>query len=250
MASYPRFSVVIEGQGVTPSTVRLSDLLTVLGSFQTALMATAGGKQEKHHLCLVDVSKGSLALVLEGDIAITNAASRLAAAIESRSGKSLPQPAVASIRELHKRAKSRDWSITMMNGNFRSTMRPEVPVFADPLVSGATTIFGTVMTVGGVKPTAKIVLADSRHITAEVASKEVAQKLAPSLYQKVELHGDAWWYSSSMELSRFKINSIGDFSYKSGDPTRAFGDLRSEFGSVWDNVDPDDFVRQQREESA
>jgi len=248
MADYRRFSLIVDGHNVDPSSVRLSDLLGILGNLHTALMATAGGKKEQHHLSLVDVAKGSLTLVLEADSAVTAAAQRVATAIQNRSGEGLPQPAVASVRDLQRRLRLHDWNVTLANGNFHSTIKSDVPVFADPLVHGHTIIFGTVTKVGGIRPTASIVLLNSKHFTAELATKEIAQRLAPSLYKPVELHGDAWWYSSTMELNRFRVSSIGDFDHQASEPMRAFSELKERFGSVWDSIDPDEFVRQQREE--
>lgn len=250
MSQYRRFSLVVEGSDVDPSTVRLSDLLGILSSIQTALMSTAGGKKEEHHLSLIDVEKGSLTLILEADIIVTNAAKRVSAAIESRSSEGLPQPAVASVRDLQKRIKPHRWNVTLLNGDFRSTIRADVPVFADPLIRGATTIFGTVSKVGGIRPTASIILPNSKHFTAELESRDIAQKLAPSLYKEVELQGDAWWYSSTMELSRFRVNGVSASGHKFSDPLRSFSELKEKIGGVWDSIDPDDFVRQQREETA
>ncbi len=248
MTNPQRFSLVVDGSDVDPTTVRLSDLLGILSSIQTALMATAGGKKKQHHLSLVDVKKGSLKLVLEADSAITAAAKRVATAIQTRSSEGLPQPAVASVRDLQKRIKPHHWNVTLINSDFHSTIAYDSPVFADPLVRGRTTIFGSVTKVGGLRPTARVLLSGSKLFTAEIVSKEIAQALARSLYEQVELHGDAWWYSSTMELTRFRVDSIGEFDPNASDPLLAFSKLSEKYGGVWDSVDPDDFVRQQREE--
>lgn len=249
MATSRRFSLVVEGSDVDPSTVRLSDLLAILSNIQTALMSTAGGKKEEHHLSLIDVEKGSLTLVLEADAMVAIAAKKVSDAIQSRSGAGLPQPAVASVRDLQKRIKPHHWNVTLLNGDFRSTIMADVPVFSDPLIRGSSTIFGTISKVGGIRPTASVLLPNSKHFTVELGSKEIAQKLAPALYREVELQGDAWWYSSTMELNRFRVSGVGYSGRKTSDPLLSFAELKDKIGGVWDSIDPDDFVRQQREET-
>jgi len=78
------------------------------------------------------------------------------------------------------------------------------------LVSGNTSITGTVQRVGGATEVrcALRIPTQSRLLFCRVESKEVARKLGDALYQRVVAHGAARWLRHSMRLYSFKVQDI------------------------------------------
>lgn len=253
VAAEKHLALSIGGEGVTPRAIRLRDLIELLSDLERALMATAGASAK---LRKIDPDEFSISLVgLEAQLAqlhlstsnrIQAAANRISEAIDKKSSIELPQVAAESITEMHRRASLRKWSITINNGSFSSTMTPTAPVFSDALITGTTSILGTVFSVGGRRPTAKIDIEGGGTITASV-DRATAKLLAGMLYRTVVLEGEAAWYAKSLELRRFKVRSVGKFDDERANAHDAFAELRRISGDTWEGVDPDRFVRDQRE---
>lgn len=250
MADMTHLAFTISGGGAQPSGVRLRDLLVILAEFETAVIATArhmGSADDEAFLSLTTIKSGSAVYDMVASPQSQKAAGRIATAINHRNSESLPQQAVHSLGEIHKRAIKMGRSFVINNSQFTSVIEPSIPLFSDALIQGATSIFGYLNAIGGTRPTAKIKLADDRHITAEVATLALAQELAQHLYHDIELEGDAWWHAGTMELRRFRIRKVGTFDDSIG-AEQAFSELAEVSPGLWDSVDPDEYIGEQRSE--
>jgi hypothetical protein len=250
--SQPHLAFSISGSEATPTTVSLRDLLFLLAEFETAIVATAKQVENEEpdaFISLAQIRQGSAVYDLSTNQTAQTAAARIAEAIKTRNSEGIPQQAVDSLNEMHKRAGKRAWALTINNGSFSSTIQPAIPLFADSLIHGSTTILGYLNRVGGTRPTAKLKLPDGRNFTAEVPSQEFAKQLAHWLYKTVILEGEAWWHANSMDLRGFRIRSIGRYDDSPAASEDAISALRSIAPGLWDDVDPDEYIRAQRSTS-
>lgn len=250
MPDKSHLAFTINENGARPDRIRLRDLLFFLEKLESAIASTAeymGQDKGSIDVSLTVVREGSAIYDMSANGGAVDAAERISYAIVNRSSEGLPQSAVHSLTEMQKRAFKLGHSLGLNNGRFSAEIVPSVPLFSDALVNGSTTLYAYLNAVGGVQPTAKLVLPGDKRFTAEVPTKEFAQVLVQSLYSYVTLEGEAWWHASSMELRRFRIRRIGEYEHSLANPTDAFAALRELSAGVWDDVDPDSYVREQRD---
>lgn len=247
--------VTIDGVDVRPDTVPLSDLLDVLNKFNAALSATArhaGMAPTDIHISLIGVQSGSDTLVLSTDAQTHGHAQRIIEAIEESDAGQLPPEAERSLRDLWKKAATREWDIGIqrLNGSSQAaTIRSSRPLFQQARAKGATAFVVRVIRVGGEgKPTATVLLADGQKLTASVASPELAEHLGSLLYKHVEVRGDAVWDTTDWSVREFTIREVGEYTEETSNPVAALDNLAKASQGFWDTVDPTVFIREQRSE--
>lgn len=115
------------------------------------------------------------------------------------------------------------------------------------LLSGETTIAGTVGRVGGVTgmKCALRVHGRTRLLYCNVRNKCLVRRLGQCLYEEILATGTAVWIHRSWRVHRFTIN---DFSQPGlGDSVDAIENLRAAGLSAWDNIDnPEAFISELR----
>ncbi len=243
--------VEISGPGAQVQCIRLRDLIEILSDLERALVSTANPGHDPASdvkISLVRMERKLARWHLRGSMRVRNAAEKIATAIEAQTAQILPQPATEHIRDMHRRAVKRGWSITFGNATFSTKIEPDREIFADPVIKGTTTVFGKLMGVGGRRPRAKIELPNAKLFTADVGDVELAKQLGNMLYKFVSLNGDARWYTKSLELSHFRIREIGAFNETRANPRTAFDALRLIAPGTWDDIDPDRYIRDLRDD--
>lgn len=248
------FGITIDGQGVSPSSIRLRDLYELMHAFETAVAVTAAQKQGARadaSLRLVDIAAGSaryrVALSPEGYAA----ALLCAAAIASRDLSGLPEKARDSILLIKTKTRTKGWVVRTVgdNGMPAAEITPQTEFTTDAIVSGATSISGWLIRVGGTpRPTALLRLPDNRRLTATIASEELAVKLGPLLYRFISVDGEARWSSADWSLIDFKITALAEYDSE-GSLTATLDELATISEGYWDDIDPDDYIASLRSEA-
>ncbi|MCH8044424.1 MAG: hypothetical protein IID44_11965 [Planctomycetes bacterium] len=235
-----KITVSIDGPGVSPATVSLSDLFEVLGAFQAALNITAGGITS---ISLVDIVDGSDTLILDVDHKTKLAADTVIDAIESEDDSKLKPGARAHIRKIWKRTQTRQWdfvSLSAQNGastNKVAKITPSHEPFSVPVSSGSTSLMAYVTHIGGEpRATVKFNLSDRKGFTAEVKSTSLAEEIP--LYKYVQLQGKATWDTRNWSLLNFVVHGLGPYEHTGADPRGALDRLSGLSGGSWDAVDP------------
>jgi hypothetical protein len=113
------------------------------------------------------------------------------------------------------------------------------------LVSGDTSITGTVERVGGATDTRCALRVDFQPnlLYCGVATKEVARKLGERLYQSVVVTGTAHWLRGNWRVMRFRINEM--YQPIATNLLEAVQEIRKAGGSGWDKIgNPAKFLRE------
>lgn len=247
------FEISIEGLGVSPETIRLRDLFDVLHAFEAAVVFTAGqwlGDSEAAELHLVGVRSGSTTCSVAVAPQGYAAAVLCADAIRKGDLSQLPAKARKGLSDVSTKARTRNWTIQFFgNGEVPgAVIAPDTIFIADATIAGRSSLSGKLERIGGsASPTANFLLAENRRFTADVASQELAARLAPLLYHFVSVEGEAKWSSADLALVEFKITSISNYDENS-DIAETLDELAKISGSCWDEIDPDEYIAGLRSE--
>lgn len=247
------FEISIEGQDVSPETVRLRDLFDILHAFETAVVLTAsqrtseGGTAELH---LVGIKAGSATCSISVAPPGLAAAILCAEAIRKQDLSTLPAKARNGLLEISTKARRRNWTIRLFDAGsaLGATISPETAFVEDATIAGVSSLSGKLERIGGsATPTANFLLADGRRFTADVASQELAAQLAPLLYHFVSVDGEAKWSSFDMALVDFRITGIGSYEEDSN-VLETLGEMAKISAGFWDEIDPDEYIADLRSE--
>ncbi len=240
----------IEGEGVTPRTLRLSDLIAFLEKVEKAIVSIIKSKvvdedikDEDIIISLIGIEESSVALKIDSpDQEIFHKAyDEFTSSIVDRDFKRLPANAEKNIREIIKLARRRNWRVEFYRDrNLPSAViTPQTELFTiEETWSGETTLYGQVERVGGREPKVRVRLIDGETITIDT-NIEIAKELGRKLYSEVALEGEAIWNKLG-QIVHFKINRIVPFEDKG--VLNAFKELQTIAGSFWEGVNPEEEI--------
>lgn len=254
------FDFVIEGEGVSPSTVALRDLVEILSQFQDVVTITATQKAndgtDDMQLHLVRIGEGSDRLTLLAGDRMYDASAKVTKAIATNKFDDIPLPAQDGLRKLSRRARAKNWSFRVSphsNGApkrrkmVEAAITPESEFLLPTEITGGTALLVKIDRIGGESsPTAWVILPNGDKLTAELKNKEMAQQLKARLFKFAVLEGNAVWDYESWKIERFKVERIGE--YEDTSPREAFERLSEAAGNRWENIDPEEFVTELRGE--
>lgn len=258
------FQLKIIGADVTPATVDIGDLAEVLAAVRGAVVAIAenAGKDESEvELGLVGIAEGSNLLTLVGSPVSLRSTQELTTALASGTVDTLPKKSHPHLRKLWKLTFDNGWDECCFEGNGShigsGAIQSSVELFPDKTqYRGCTTLYGECLKAGGeTKRSALLRLLDGSRITVRLKTKELAQALGQRLYQTVGLSGEGFWTVSENKLVAFRADSLASYTdrdCKDNQRTvlQALSALARAAGNRWENVDPDEFVHEQRREQA
>ena len=117
------------------------------------------------------------------------------------------------------------------------------------LLSGATTVVGTVERTGGATSMRCLLRVPGRRhlLYCTVESKDLVRRLGQHLYEQIAATGAATWIHRTWRIYQFTIR---DFTQPQlGDPSEALGQLHNAGLKAWDRIsDPGGFIRELRRE--
>ena len=247
----PTFQFKIQGDGVTPESVRLRDLVETLQLVEAAIAETARGMGESDiealNLSLVGITNGSADCTVAASPAMIRAASVVTRSLERNEFTTLPMRAQTSLRKLWKKSDNKGWDFSFApidNDVTFAQILHDREILRPGQIAGRTTLYGKCMDVGGKKPTAKLNLLSGETLTVELSSEEMAKQLGARLYEVVGLEGEAKWGADDWKLERFIVDRITE--YAETHAADAFSRLAQLAGNTWDDVDPVAYVQDLR----
>lgn len=256
---HPEIRIKVEGQGVSPETVQWVDSREIINGFYSAVLATAGASgipRSDVQFAVSDIERGRRTAKKGGvevieittDPATHTASQPLIEAISSRDDSRIVFEAREGLERAHRPLRKWSWQATVSrNGSpdTRAVMLPTAPLFDPPrnVLRGNSSLLVQVVSVGGVKPTAKLRLANGHLIIAPVASRVLAAELATKLYKTIQVHGEIVWDIATKGIRHVRVTGVGNYIREEADPISALKDLHKLSGGYWDTVSPDEFLK-------
>lgn len=254
------FLLRIVGEDVSPQSVDVDDLTDVIRGFRGAIASIAGEDGHRVFLGLVNVAataSDSETLTLSGSPETLASAQELVRSLASDTTHKLPEKARICLRNIWKSTFRRGWDACEFSGNGsaigNAAILREKELFPIPgTYRGTTTLYGRCIRAGGERrKTATLKLTNGETLTITLKTTKLAKQLGERLYQVVGLKGEAIWQSSDRSLSDFRADTLTDYTdrdtpLRERSVVEAFDALVIAAGNRWDNVNPDEFVREQR----
>lgn len=255
------FQLKIEGEDVTPYTVDIGDLADVLRALRGIVTAISRDIENEPDdiLSLVAIGDGSDKLVLCGSPSTLHATRILTKALATNTTHRLPKPCHAHLRNLWKSTFDNGWDACRFVGNIstigQGAILRSVELFPDALqYRGSTIVYGDCVRVGGEgRKTAQLKLLDGTTLYIKLKTKQLAQEIGKRLYQTVGLSGEAFWAVETNALLEFRADFLTEYSDRNVDGTQrsivqSLESLAKAAGNRWTDIDPDEFIEEQRRE--
>ncbi len=182
---------------------------------------------------------------------------KLSEAIQKADFAELPAKSVEGLREIRTIARKYRARAEFWQGDGRrahlATITPHtsIPIRAPepPHVQEYTTLYGTVLRVGGDRPPrAQVQFLSGQKLQCRITQRDelrVARALGQRLYETVGLRGQARWHAASGEILDFRIDEI--FDAQSATSENVLQTLRQRLGAHYQRVeDIDRFVAEMR----
>ena len=245
-------AIKFSGNEITPQQVQATDLADVIRLYEDALAALVIQenpkiKREQIVLGLSQVETGSAVYAFEANVEgltlpaiedLTKALNTLELAAFPYAVEKLFNRVRTFTKKYHCRAEVSSREITAY---ITEDSRAVLPA----KLTGTTTIYGVLDRVGGIEPRVRIKPLKGAHIHCDV-TREQARELSPRIYELMGLKGTAVWNYGRSEITRFKVDKV--LPYRAKPAAKAFEELSEEFGAAFDNIDPEQFVREIRGE--
>lgn len=236
-----------DGNNVSPSTVKPSEIAKLIIDFEKALLSTISASHPEINtdallFSFVEVDDKSLDLKFipligaAKDVVIAAYLS-IAVSIKDNNFKKLSVNTIIALKDITKFSKKYKCS-GYLNHNYVNvatfTHDTEINLEKASVITGETTIYGKVIDVGGENPNVHFKINNDYTVIIDV-KEEIAKQLAPKLFEEVGLKGTAKWDAISYQVTEFKIIDIIEYEPKTLKKT--FNDLRNSLGKYWDGVD-------------
>lgn len=256
------FLLRIIGDKVSLHSVDVEELFSLIRGFRGALAAYAASdrKEDDVFLALVglsDSTNNTDTLTLAGSPESLNYATKLVAALSSNRLDWIPERSRQHLKNVWDTIFSNGWDACEFEGNGshigHAVIRSERELFPAPLtLRGGTVLYGSCIRAGGEsRRTAQLRLLDGSLITIRLKTQDLAKRLGERLYQTVGLRGEAIWSGPNRELAKFRADELTPYTDRDTPEHKrsiveSFEALAKAAGNRWDNVDPDEFIAEQR----
>lgn len=261
MADNAVIEVTINGENALPDNIRVKDLAEIMLSVESMILAVIEQDhpeiaREQIVVGLTNIRRGSTGLqfsVTPSNLALP-AYVKVANSIHSGDYKPVPVTIIKPAKVIQDLAIKRGYQVDLgtLNGKREviATIAADTVIEPTQLVSGATTIYGELIRVGGTTPKVFLRLPDGRGLNCAFIGKKkvqrnVARELAPRIYSWVGLQGVAKWSAQDYILKEFSIESITE--YQDVSIVSAMSELSKLVGRFFNPIDDvDRFVAEQR----
>lgn len=254
-------SVKLLGSGVSPETVRATELARLIVNIEKAITEMAIARSEiipekiagfaDVSLVKIEHESESLAFALAADVVPSTAAMLEKASSHDYYG--LPKGTHEALFDIFKQASESHWAVSIEEDtalDFRGLTISELDPVPEPKVrttKGQTTIYGRLIRVGGLSPRAKIMLPDDTPLYVDL-TESLAKELESRkrLYNQIGLEGIATWNIDNWKILTFKVMRVTDYRPDEMNLVQAFEALADVAQGRWEGVDPVRFVNEQR----
>ncbi len=256
-----RLLIKLSGAGVSPETVRASDLADFLSRFEKAVLETVLSKEgitpetleQEVTFSLIAIEAGSEVLTFALMREVFPGVSLISQAIANHDYSGIPVTAHQALHEISNQATKKNWSVVFVadqNHRIQEAVISEVDPVPPPKIvtaQGDTTIYGRLIRVGGVRPRAMITLPDEGYLYIDL-TESMAVELASKerLYKDVGIEGTATWRVDTWEIVEFKAKRITVYQPHETNLVKTFEALAEAAGDRWEGVDVDRFIAELR----
>lgn len=238
MSEEYRFEVNVSGDGITPESLTIKDIVNVLVSVEKIVDAVVSHNrpdlviEKQNMLRLSSLTEGSLNFAYSTPYKETGPAlKKVGDVAEEGDSTHLPTDARIPVLELLKFSKDHHSNIEFREVSKArprlALLTPETVISAPPesaLIAGKTTLYGELRRIGGDQPKAHIRLFTDGNIHGcDVSTPELAREIAQHLYKTIGVRGSAKWEVETMKLHSFCIEELTP--YRQTTLTEAFDSL-------------------------
>ncbi|GAK50692.1 hypothetical protein U14_01925 [Candidatus Moduliflexus flocculans] len=241
----------LTGSEIRPGSVRSSDIAEIIKSVEEMISAvvirdTPGLKKENVIIGLTNIQPGSIGLQFLPNLPdqAFSAASLITQSLNERDFSSIPNVSLKGLYALASFTKKHHChaEILTQNGTKKllAVITPDTEIFYLSPIVGQTTMYGTVMRVGGIEPRIMLRTINNQTVYCDT-NFLLAKQLAEHLYAQVCVTGTAKWTPDTLELEEFQIEEIIDYQETSA--VEAFQELSQLLSSQFENIaDVESFV--------
>lgn len=252
MATKSLIEIKIMGENITPDKISSRDVGELIAAIETMVAVIVardnpalGIDERDVTVGLADIEYGSLTTLFQSqyEVEVLDAIHQVATSINASDYNNTPTKVIESVETVRKIARkySTDIEFWERNGqriqlttvNANTKIDVKIPTF-----SGKTTLYGTLIRVGGESPPrAGIRLITGNYVTCNITEREnlrIARQLGERLYTEVGIYGTARWDLRDMSLDHFLIEQLTEYSRKSVD--EALESLSIVAGKYYDRV--------------
>ncbi|MDD5302414.1 MAG: hypothetical protein PHS14_04820 [Elusimicrobia bacterium] len=248
------FRFRLSGQGISPETVEVSELIEILEAVRdavTSLMPTYEPETKNGAVfSLVEITKESLGFVFKSSVPkeAEKAVRAVTRAIKSGNLGHIPAGSARGISRIASVTKRKRATASFMPARRQTVLAEVTPgsVFTQALeIDGATaTLYGKVEKVGGATPKVTLRLSKEDMLFSCDASEEIAKDLGKRLYEWVGVEGSVTWRSSDLAAASFRIAKI--LPYREENLSEGFRELAALIGPTWANLNVMDTLEEIR----
>lgn len=235
----------LTGENVAPGAVRsreLADIITATEDMIASVVVRDDPTLKKDEVIvgLLRVAEGSLSLQFATPLGapVLLATDEIATSVRDNDYEKLPRSSVQSLRTISSfsRRYNCDLELNRLDGDRKqlAVITPETRIEPIPLVAGSSTIYGEVISVGGVEPAARIRLPSGELVSCAV-TRALAKQLGEKLYSWVGLRGTGKWASKDLTLKEFVGEGIS--SYEDTPVSEAMAELSQMVGHYFAEVE-------------
>ncbi len=253
--------VPVPGDRVTPEKVKASDLADLITNLEKAVveMAIEGGYinpnevLDEVELSLVSIGEGSNILGMLGSPRVGAPVDKLLQSIANSDFTTIPVRSHLYIKAIFRQAVKRRWKVKLESDQLigsREAVISEynpVPELKARTAKGGTNIYGKLMRIGSVNPSASVKLDDGANVSVEMTRQMVKDLEARHrLYDRVGFEGLATWSLKDWKIIEFRADRIIPLSTSDAKISDMFNALAESAEGRWDDVDAVEFVNRMR----
>lgn len=254
---------IVGSVSFSPKDVDIKELYDITKSFAHTIAKLSETPIDEVKLSLLEVRNASAGFVYAPPLYLfPTITQQIMPSIESSNYSNFTRPAFEAFKKLidvvDKKGVFLDVTVQKNNQNHSKTVtfdpkRERIEPPEDITWQGTTTIFGQCIEVGGDRrQKATIKPPQGKLIEVYLQDQSVAQELAQRLYRDVVLEGTATWLIipqssfDTFEMIDFVAHKVGEYNRGNLTLTEIMRELSDASGDAWDDIDPDEFVRELR----
>lgn len=247
----------LTGSDISPGKMRSKDLAVVMTAVEEMISSYISAKHpevkgEEVMIALETINEGSLTLNFKPNVEeySISAIQDIAGFIEKKRINELPFKTRKSIQEIRNIAFKRKFNAEFytINGSkdYLTSINSSVEIPVSSNLRGETTLYGTIIRVGGQDPTVMIKTIDGETLYC-AAKSSVVRQAGKKLYETVGVRGEAEWDIETMRIKEFTILEFTE--YEDIPVDESFSELSSKFGKKFNLLgNANNFVAELRKE--
>ncbi len=244
-----KLTIHITGE-TSPELMGVGDLAELLQALEQSILSIVQRDSSEavgaEKMALVAIGAGSINLAFLLPLSYLPSVSLLGSRIGTGDISDLPDRSRRAVLSLSRWCRMRALTVDVQVGASRiASITPDLELKFEeaPHIRGTTELYGKVHSVmGGDRPSFKLRLLAGDLLSC-ACSEELARQAGKYLYRKVKAVGIAKNNVSTGEISSFEATALALAEHK---VSEAFEAIRKEYGSVFDSLDVDQFMKQVR----